>query len=164
MSRLAFAALAALLAMPAIANAPPPDMAEPTEWDADTVGEDWTLSFGEDIAIACPEAKKQLRVTIAPAWEVGYGKPDGTTFEGPIDKVTVKIGDKSFTAVQDAKVTDSVVYVLPADADSVTAIMLADNIEVILAADPQQTRAGEPSTDGTLDVFATTCAQINGLR
>jgi hypothetical protein len=149
----------------AIANAPPPvDPGPPQAWSL-LDGETMTLAFAEDgIQIACPEAKKELRITVAPAWEVGYGKPDGTTFEGPTDKVTVSFGDKSFEAVQDASLKDEVVYVMPADADSVTAVMLATNAKVTLASDPQQTREGIADESGSFDMFATTCAQINGLK
>lgn len=155
------ASLALLLASPAaLANAPPP---APPAWEVDLDG-DMTLAFGDDIRISCPEAKKQLRVTIAPAWEVGYGKDDGTTFTGPTDKVSVTFGDKTFPAVQDAAVKDEAVYVLAADADSVTAVMMATNAKVTLTSDPQQIREGQSDDSGAFDMFATTCAQINGLK
>ena len=166
MRRLILASVAAALAAStALANAPPPaimPVANPV-WGADQSGDDWTLTFGEDISIACPEAKKQLRITLAPAWEVGYGKPDGTVFDGPIDKVTVTLGDKTFEATQDPALKETV-YVMPADADSVTAIMMATNVKVELTSDAQQVREGTADEAGTFDLFATTCAQINGLR
>lgn len=166
MNRLIAAACAAtLLGAPALANIAPPHTVWEPAWDADVIDGDWALSFSESIVIACPEAKKQLRITIAPAWEVGYGRDDGTVFNGPTDKVTVKFGDASFEAVQDSAIKDQSVYVLPADADSVTAIMRATNAEIILASDPQQARKGLADDEGgSFDVFATTCAQINGLK
>lgn len=165
MRRLALSTLAAALtAGTALANAPPAPNDPPQVWSMPD-GETMVLAFGGDgIQIACPEAKKELRISIAPAWEVGYGKPDGTVFEGPTDKVTVSFGDKNFEAVQDASLKDEVVYVMPADADSVTAIMLATNATVALASDPQQTREGVADETGNFDMFATTCAQINGLK
>lgn len=170
MTRLAIAAFTALLAAPASANAPPPvSPPPPPGWDV-SMEEDMTLFFGtyEDqaISISCPEGLKQLRIAVAPAWEVGYGKPDGTTFNGPIDKITVTFGDKSFEAAQDPAIPTSseLSYVLKADADSVTAVMMAKNAKIALTSDPQQVREGTADTEGTFDMFATTCAQINGLR
>lgn len=168
MSRLAFATAAALLATPAIANAPPPQVTDAApSWDV-AMEHDLTLIYGdyEDpaISISCPEGLKQLRISAVPAWEVGYGKPDGTTFTGPTDKITLTLGDKTFEAVQDPEIKDEMSYVLKADADSVTAVMLAKNARIALASDPEQTREGTEDTGGAFDMFATTCAQINGLR
>lgn len=167
MPRLKLPVFALLLAAPAAANAPPPPVAQPAEWSV-SMEEDLTLAFGTPdaatISISCPGGLKQLRISAVPAWEVGYGKPDGTTFTGPTDKVTVTFGDKSFAAVQDPAIKDEMNYVLAADADSVTAVMLATNAQIALASDPQQTREGTADTGGAFDMFATTCAQINGLR
>lgn len=133
-------------------------------WEADEVDGAWTLYSGDTIVVACPDAQKQLRITVSPDWDVGKGAIQATPFTGPIDTVTVKLGDKSFEATQDAAVADKVVYVLPADADTVSALMAATNVEVVLTPNPTQTRIGNPSDDGTFDLFGTTCAQINGLK
>ncbi len=156
MPRLKLPVFALLLVAPAAANAPPPPVAQPAEWSV-SMEEDLTLAFGTPdaatISISCPEGLKQLRISAAPAWEAG-----------PTDKVTVTFGDKSFAAVQDPAIKDEMNYVLAADADSVTAVMLATNAQIALASDPQQTREGTADTGGAFDMFATTCAQINGLR
>lgn len=164
MSRLAFAAAAALLATPAIANAPPPHVVEaPASWDV-AMEHDLTLVFGDyenpSISIACPEGLKQLRISATPAWS----QADGAAVNGPTDKITLTLGDKSFEAVQDPEINNAMAYVLKADADSVTAVMMAKNAKIALASDPQQTREGTEDTGGAFDMFATTCAQINGLR
>lgn len=126
-----------------------------------------TLAAGEDpsVVVTCPEAEGRLDVTVVPAWEENYGTEDGGTFTGPYDKVTITVGDQSFEAVEDpAAATEDFdrVYTLPADADTVTAIMLGDNILVTLTSDGQE-RTGTVDTAGAFDMFATTCAQINGL-
>jgi hypothetical protein len=157
----------------AYANAPPPPGpgVEETGWRlAD--GEVWTLVWGSEdgIAIACPEGKKTLEVYATPAWETGYATADGKVFDGSLETVSVTFGDKSFdaTLVPKAKGMKDEdyfpVYAMPADADSVTAVMLATNAKVTLKSDPQQTREGEPDDGGAFDMFATTCAQINGLK
>ena len=51
---------------------------------------------------------------------------------------------------------------LPADADTVTAIMLNNGIKVTLRSDGQF-RVGQETIEGDANLFATTCAQINGL-
>ncbi len=167
MSRLVLPVLAALLAAPVLANAPPdtvPPPPQPLEWDADEIDGDWTLFYGGMVQIACPEAKGQLRLTVLPRWNSLAGAGGAAPLNGPIDKVTVTFGDKSFAAALDTAVADKPVYVLPADADSVTAIMLAKNAVVTLASDTAQIREGREDTGGAFDMFATTCAQINGLR
>ncbi len=153
MRRLTLATLAATAALfaPAIANAPPPVLV--ATWDADQIGDDWTLFYSSDIAISCPEGKKQLHILIGNVW-------DGAA---ATDKVTVTFGDKSFEATQ-IPAASGLDYVLPADADSVTAIMMANNAVVELTSDKQQIRQGTPDQGGAFDTFATTCAQINGLR
>ena len=152
---------AALLCLPLCANAE-----APSDWQVPD-SEVLTLAAGDDpsVIVACPEAEGRLDVAVVPAWEEGYGTTDGGTFTGPYDKVTVTVGDKTFDAVEDpAAATEYAdrVYTMPADADTVTAIMLGDNITVTLTSDGQ-TRTGTVDTTGALDMFATTCAQINGL-
>ncbi len=163
----------AALAPSAPANAPPPPTAEAERsgWRIDE-GPVWTLRWGLDdgISIACPEGEKTLEIYATPAWETGYAMADGKVFDGPLDAATVSFGDKSFDAKlapkgKDVKDEDYLpVYVLPADADSVSAVMLATNAKVTLKSDPEQTREGDPDESGAFDMFATTCAQINGLR
>lgn len=126
-----------------------------------------TLYAGEDpsVIVTCPEAAGRLDVVVVPAWEEGYGTADGGTFAGPYDKVEIRAGDKSFAAVEDPAATSDHggrVYTMSADADTVTAVMLATNLTVTLTPDGQE-RAGVEDTTGALDLFATTCAQINGL-
>jgi len=129
---------------------------------------DFALVYGDGtedlITIACPEGKKELRVSFNPAWETGYTKADGTVFNGPFDKAIVTFDDKAFEGVQDTSVKDGTVYVVKADADSVTAVMLATNAAISLTSDVEQIRDGMPDTGGAFDMFATTCAQINGLK
>ena len=156
------------LSAAAFANAPPP-MAEPDapQWEVED-SPVLALRFGPDgdVRIACEEGQKTLRVSIAPDWERGYAKDDGSVFDGPYDKATVTFGDKSFPATLEPKPTDDGIgttYLLPADADTVTAIMLGANARIALDADGQ-VREGTPDTDGAFDMFATTCAQVNGLR
>jgi molecular chaperone GrpE len=51
------------------------------------------------------------------------------------------------------------------DPDTVTAVMLANNARLVVTnQDGEQERGGEPNDTGAFDMFATTCAQINGLR
>ncbi|MBL9012213.1 MAG: hypothetical protein JNL56_13645 [Alphaproteobacteria bacterium] len=158
------------LSAAALANAPPPPpgMEAPApQWEIED-SPVLALRYGTDgdVRIACEEGQKTLRVSIVPDWERGYGKDDGTVFDGPYDKATVTFGDKSFPAVLDPKPADDgtgTTYVLPADADTVTAIMLGTNAKIVLDADAQ-VREGTPDTSGAFDMFATTCAQINGLR
>ncbi len=168
MPRPTLAALAALLTGPALANVPPPATPpQPFAWDVG-MEEELSLDYGNDddaaISILCPEGMKQLRISVTPAWEVGYGKPDGSVFNGPTDKITVSFGDKTFEAVQDPSMQEEMSYVMTADADSVTAVMLAKNAKVTLASDAEQTREGTSDEGGAFDMFATTCAQINGLK
>lgn len=157
------------MSYPAYANAPPPPPgeAEPAlGWEIED-GPVWALRYGPDggVRVACAEGAKTLRVSIAPDWERGYGKGDGTVFDGPYDKAAIKLGDTSFEGALAAPTDDGIgtTYVLPANADTVTALMLGNNVTVTLPADGQ-TRQGEPDTTGAFDMFATTCAQINGLR
>ena len=152
---------AALLCLPLCANAE-----APTDWQLPD-GEVLTLAAGDDpgVIVTCPEAEGRLDFAVVPAWEEGYGTTDGGTFAGPYDKVTVTVGDKTFEAVEDLSAASDYsdrVYTMPADADTVTAIMLGDNITVTLTSDGQ-TRTGTVDTTGAFDMFATTCAQINGL-
>jgi hypothetical protein len=121
-----------------------------------------TLAFGGDgLSIACEEAKGVMRIFFAPAWEK----------EGPFDKAVVHFGDKSFPVTIDAAAMKddndkySPVYLLPADADTVTAVMLANNARLVVTnQDGEQERSGTLDETGAFDMFATTCAQINGLR
>ncbi|HRK70198.1 MAG TPA: hypothetical protein PLA85_01325 [Micropepsaceae bacterium] len=168
MFRLVLAAAAAFVPATAFANAPPPlpEMEVEPVWDVSMDGV-LTLHYGADggVAISCAEGAGQLRISIVPDWEIGYGKEDGTIFEGPVDIAVVRFGDKPFEASLAPKSPEDAgpVYLLPADADTVSAIMLATNASVELKSDGQL-REGTPDTQGAFDMFATTCAQINGLR
>jgi hypothetical protein len=102
-----------------------------------------------------------MRISFAPAWEK----------EGPFDKAVIYFGDTSFpvaieaTAIKGQNDNYSPVYLLPADADTVTAVMLASNARLVVSnQDGEQQRSGTPDEAGAFDMFATTCAQINGLR
>lgn len=113
------------------------------------------------LTLTCEEAKKTLRLSFVPAWEK----------DGPFDKATVFFGDKSFPVTIDVSAQEDPldkyrpVYVLPADADTVTAVMLGTNIRLVVTnQDGEQERVGEPADNGSFDIFGTTCAQINGLR
>lgn len=162
------AAAAAFIPATALANAPPPLPEEEMvpAWDVNMDGV-LTLHYGADgdVAISCAEGAGQLRISIVPDWERGYGKEDGTVFDGPYDVAIVRFGETAFEAkLAPASPEDAgAVYLLPADADTVSAIMLATNASVELKADGQ-VREGTPDTEGAFDMFATTCAQINGLR
>jgi hypothetical protein len=129
----------------------------------------WTLPDGISaiatkdggLELTCEEAKKTLRISFSPAWEK----------DGPFDNAKIHIGDKSFalkideTAQKEPSDRFRPVYVLPADADSVTAIMMATNMRLTMTnQDGEQERQGTPTDDGSFDMFGTTCAQINGLR
>lgn len=117
----------------------------------------------QGFTIACEEGKKQLRISFFPAWEG----------EGQFDKAIVKIGDKRFTATADPKSLTPETstgapqtrpeYVLPANADTVSAFALATSFSLALK-DGSQEQAAQDDTSGAFDMFATTCAQINGLR
>lgn len=130
-------------------------------------GEVLTLWAGEEpsVVVACPEAEGKLDFAVVPAWEEGYGTEDGGTFTGPYDKIEVTVGEQTFEAVEDPDAASEAydrVYTLAADADTVAAIMLGDNITITLTSDGQE-RSGTVDANGALDMFATTCAQINGL-
>lgn len=120
------------------------------------------LTWGSDgLSISCEEAKGVLRLSFEPAWEK----------DGPFDKAVVHFGDKSFPVTIDTSAAAGALdrnrphYVLPANADTVTAVMLANNARLVVSnQDGEQERGGEPSDNGSFDMFATTCAQINGLR
>jgi hypothetical protein len=154
---------AAALCLPLCASAEPA-----ADWML-AEGEVLTLLAGEDptVVVTCPEARARLDITVIPAWEEGYATADGGTFAGPYDKVDVRIGTTTVPAVEDPAATAASPYggrsyTLPADADTVTAIMLGDNITVTLTSDGQE-RSGMIDSEGVLNLFATTCAQINGL-
>jgi hypothetical protein len=123
-----------------------------------------TLRFTEgdtEIAVACPEAKKELRISFAPAWEAPGGvAPDAS-------RVTVLIGTMAFDAKADAESLKAApgapVYVLKATPDNVTALMTSSNLGLRLK-DGAQEVIGTPTDTGAFDTFATTCAQINGLK
>ena len=146
---------------PVAEAAGPDDGAAPMAWDL-SASPVLTLAFGGDgLSIACEEAKGVMRIFFAPAWEM----------EGPFDRAIVHFGDKSFpvtidaTAVKEERDKYSPVYLLPANADTVTAVMLANNARLVVTnQDGEQERGGEPNETGAFDMFATTCAQINGLR
>ncbi len=162
---LAVVATAMLVSAPVLANAPPPPVESPAGWEIEDTPV-WALRYGDgDVRIACEEGAKTLRVSIAPDWERGYGKDDGTVFDGPYDKAAIQLGDKTFEGTLAAPTDDGIgtTYLLPADADTVSALMLGNNAKVTLKSDAQ-TREGSPDASGAFDMFATTCAQINGLR
>lgn len=165
--KLVLAAAAACVSPTVLANAPPPEPEMEVEavWVVDMDGV-LTLRFGEgDVAISCAEGAGQLRISIAPDWERGYGKEDGTIFDGPYDIAIVRFGETAVEASLAPASPEDVgtTYLVPANADNVSAIMLATNASVELKADGQ-VREGAPDTTGAFDMFATTCAQINGLR
>lgn len=137
-----------------------PEQAAAPEWD---VSLDPVLALtvgGDGLTITCEEAKGILRVSFEPAWEK----------EGPFDKATLHLGDKTFPVTIDATAKDAPdkyrpVYVLPANADTVTAVMMANNARLVVTnQDGEQERGGTPTDNGSFDTFGTTCAQINGLR
>lgn len=120
-----------------------------------------TLSNGDGLSLTCEEAKGEMRLAFEPAWEK----------EGPFDRAVVEFGSASFPVKIDAAAIKTdldrfrPVYVLPATADTVTAVMMANNIRLSMTnADGEQERVGVPVDNGAFDMFATTCAQINGLR
>lgn len=139
----------------------PDEVAEAMEWDV-SPSPVLTLAFGGDgLSIGCEEAKGVLRLSFEPAWEK----------EGPFDEAVVHFGDKSFPVTIDTSVAAGEAdanrprYVLPANADTVTAVMLADNARLVVTnQDGEQERGGATDETGAFDMFATTCAQINGLR
>ena len=138
--------------------AAPEQLATP-EWDV-SLDPVLALSVGGDgLTIGCEEAKGVLRVSFEPAWEK----------EGPFDKATLHLGDKAFPVTIDASASTAdkyrPVYVLPANADTVTAVMMANNARLVVTnQDGEQERGGTPTENGSFDMFGTTCAQINGLR
>jgi hypothetical protein len=129
-------------------------------WDI-TLSPVLTLSNGEGLSLSCEEAKGEMRLAFEPAWEK----------DGPFDRAVVAFGATSFpVAIDTASVKTEgdryrPVYLLPANADTVTAVMMANNIRLLMTnQDGEQERAGVPADNGAFDMFATTCAQINGLR
>lgn len=140
-----------------------PEPAGPVEaatWDVE-LSPVLALKWGSDgLSISCEEAKGVLRLAFEPAWEK----------EGPFDKAVVHFGDKSFPVTIETPAVGTPdanrpVYVLPANADTVTAVMLANNARLVVSnQDGEQERGGDPTDNGAFDMFATTCAQINGLR
>lgn len=150
-----------------IAEAP---VAETLEPDAEVEATGWDVSLspvltlavgGDGLSIACEEAKGVMRISFQPAWEK----------EGPFDKAVVHLGDKAFPVTIDAAAMKEdvdryrPVYLLPANADTVTAVMMANDARLVVAnQDGEQERGGSPNDTGAFDMFATTCAQINGLR
>ena len=148
-------------AAPVAETAGPDDGAAPMAWDL-SASPVLTLAFGGDgLSIACEEAKGVMRISFAPAWEK----------EGPFDKAVIHFGDRSFPVAIDADAMKEdvdrfrPVYLLPANEDTVTAVMMASNARLVVNnQDGEQERGGEPNDTGAFDMFATTCAQINGLR
>jgi hypothetical protein len=148
-------------AAPVVETAGPDYGAAPMKWDVG-LSPILTLAFGGDgLSIACEEAKGVMRISFAPAWEK----------EGPFDKAVVHFGDTSFpvtigaTAMKGGMDRYSPVYLLPANADTVTAVMMTNNARLVVTnQDGEQERGGAPDDTGAFDTFATTCAQINGLR
>lgn len=132
---------------------------EAAAWDVE-LSPVLALKWGSDgLSISCEEAKGVLRLSFEPAWEKG----------GPFDNAVVHFGDKSFPVTIDTAAgtpdANRPIYVLPANADTVTAVMLATNARLVVSnQDGEQERGGEPTDNGSFDMFATTCAQINGLR
>lgn len=120
----------------------------------------WRLVFqkGErKMTLQCEEGRRELRLTFFPAW----------TGEGPFMNAKIKIGALEVPAKADPRTALESqfrpAYVIPANAETVTAVMMADNVSLSLP-DGSQTRSGDPDASGAFDLFATTCAQINGLR
>ena len=148
-------------AAPVAETAGPDDGAAPMAWDL-SASPVLTLAFGGDgLSIACEEAKGVMRISFAPAWEK----------EGSFDKAVIHFGDKSFPVAIDADAMKEdvdrfrPVYLLPANEDTVTAVMMTSNARLVVNnQDGEQERGGEPNDTGAFDMFATTCAQINGLR
>ena len=148
-------------AAPVADAAQPDDVSEAMGWDV-SPSPVLTLAFGGDgLSIGCEEAKGVLRLSFEPAWEK----------EGPFDKAVVHFGDKSFPVTIDTSVAAGAAdanrphYVLPANADTVTAVMLANNARLVVTnQDGEQERGGATDETGAFDMFGTTCAQINGLR
>jgi hypothetical protein len=139
----------------------PDDGAQARVWALSTSPVLTLASGGDGLSIACEEARGVMRIFFAPAWEK----------EGPFDKAVVHFGDASFPVTIDAAAMKDEsdlyrpVYLLPADADTVTAVMLANNARLVVTnQDGEQERSGTVDEAGVFDMFATTCAQINGLR
>jgi hypothetical protein len=156
-------AAAPVVATPEVpAEAYGPDVAaEASGWDVSLTPILTLASGGDNLSIACEEAKGVMRLSFAPAWEK----------EGPFDKAVAYFGDTSFPVTIDAAAMKDEfdryrpVYLLPANADTVTAVMMANNARLVVTnKDGEQERAGTPTDSGAFDMFATTCAQINGLR
>ncbi len=161
-------------ASPPAAEAPPPPppaaAPSPSAPIAPAAAASWEVSLdpvltltsgGDGLILTCEEAKKILRLSFEPAWEK----------EGPFDNAVVHFGDKAFPVKIDASAQKEKldkyrpVYILPADADTVTAVMLATNVRLVMNnQDGEQERSGEPTDNGAFDTFGTTCAQINGLH
>jgi hypothetical protein len=145
----------------AVSSDGPPLPAQTKGWEVqgDPVLELTQVIGDQSITVACPEAKRQLQISFFPAWEL----------DGPFDNAVIAIGDKSFdvspdkTAPKQGPEASRPIYLLEANADTVTALMLGDNIALKLK-DGSQDRTGKPDASGAFDMFATTCAQINGLR
>lgn len=155
---------------PAVENVPVTEAPAPAGPEAPVETASWEMAAspalaltwgGDGLSISCEEAKGVLRLSFEPAWEK----------DGPFDNAVVYFGDKSFPVTIDTSVTAEELdryrprYVLPANADTVTAVMLANNARLVVSnQDGEQERGGEPTDNGSFDMFATTCAQINGLR
>lgn len=142
---------------PAAAAAP----AEAAQWEVSLEPVLALRSGDGGLTITCEEAKGELQLSFEPAWEK----------EGPFDRAAVHFGDTSFPVLIDASLMKTdldryrPVYVLPANADTVTAVMMASNARLVVTnQDGEQVREGEPADNGAFDMFGTTCAQINGLR
>ena len=146
---------------PATESAAPMDISEGSGWEV-SLSPVLTLAVGGDgLSIACEEAKGVMRISFAPAWEK----------EGRFDKAVVHFGAASFPVTIDAAAMKEdidryrPVYLLPANPDTVTAVMMANTARLVVANQAgEQERGGASDDTGAFDTFATTCAQINGLR
>jgi hypothetical protein len=143
----------------AVDAGPPAPPAEEAGWRVSSDGP-WRLEWRQgdaELAVTCEEGKKELRFSFEPAWEL----------DGPFENARVTIGDMTVEAKADpaSLAADKwrPVYVVPANADTVTALMTGTTLKIALA-DGSQERAAEPDAAGNFDMFATTCAQINGLK
>lgn len=125
--------------------------------DGDVLRLDYTAGDVR-LRIDCPEGRKQLTISAAPL-------PPGEAL--PLQaRGAVTLGAKTYpvTFVQGAgDMTTGIVASIKADADSVTALMMAETITVTLA-QPAARWTSAPAQNGEFDIAGTTCAQINGLR
>lgn len=146
-------------AAPTPSAAPPTNSSAPkSSWNASDENFDQITykDANAELSVTCEETKKTLVVTAAP------GPAQPLTRD---TQVTVLLGSEAFTATAKAgpETSKAIAVTLPANATTVTALMLANNVTVRLT-DPALERTGAPTDTGAFDIFGTTCAQVNGLR